>query len=250
MLVVAPEDGTYFVRIGDQGTVDEDYRFVLTVVPRFEINIFGDSDGDSSDSSGDRLVIDNSAATGGLVNETINYDGGSDLLDALSITGDPGAVVARETYQVGATQDAGTWVLDPDDSGGPGFAGTTNGDELVVNFSGLEPVDTDTPAAVFDILFGGGNDIAVVQDALGTLNGFQATQVVDVSGTFEDFAFARKDTVRFNGQDGADQFTLDQCQPGSRLGGQSGRRNIRGLRPRHHRDRCDRRWRRRPAAGS
>ncbi len=101
------------------------------------------------------------------------------------------------------------------DSAGAGADGTFDGDELVVNFTGLAPVDTDTPAAVLDVILSAGNDTAVIQDGpmLGMMANLQSTQVVDIAGTFETFSFTRKDLVRFSSLDGADHFTLNNPTP-------------------------------------
>jgi hypothetical protein len=155
----------------------------------------------------DSLTVDNSQ---GFVELAINWDGGTSAgdNDRLSITGNPFATIARETYRVGATQDAGIWIFDRDDNMGPGSGGPANGDELTVNFKNIEPVDSDTPATVFDvILAAAGDNVSIVNG--GALNGFTSLQVNDLSGTFETFRFARKGTVRLMGQTGGDRFLAD-----------------------------------------
>ncbi|MFN0016898.1 MAG: dockerin type I domain-containing protein [Pirellulaceae bacterium] len=172
----------------------------------------------------DTETVDQGAA-GGLVNLRAAFNGGANSPvgsevpappgDTLIITGNPGSVVARETYLVGATQDAGTWVLDPNNSAGPGVTGLRDGDELVLVFTGLEPVDTDTPAAVFDVILpsGGTNDDLTIDNVGSPLNGFAAVRVLDNAGTFETFRFARKDTTRImanlNSAGGTDIFRLN-----------------------------------------
>ncbi len=155
----------------------------------------------------DTLTIDNS---NGIVNFPINYDGGTSALDndKLAITGNPGTPVARETYIVGATADRGTWVLDPDGSQGPGVTVAGNGDELTVTFLNLEPVDSDTPAVVFDTIMTGAPNDATIQNG-GLLNGVNSLRVLDNNGTFETFRFANKTTVRIMGQANADTITVD-----------------------------------------
>ena len=105
-----------------------------------------DSAGVQGHGGSDLLTIDNA---NGIVNLPFNYDGGTSLFDddKLAITGNPGSPVARETYIVGATEDAGTWVLDPDGNQGPGVTVAGNGDELTITFLNFEPVDSDTPAS-------------------------------------------------------------------------------------------------------
>jgi len=100
--------------------------------------------------------------TKGRVNPALIAGGGT---DALVVTGDanPGTPAGRETYLAGASQDAGTLVIDPNDSDGAGAPGINrDGDEVVISFSGLEPVDSDTPAAVFDVIMtGAANDSTI-----------------------------------------------------------------------------------------
>lgn len=174
----------------------------------------------------DTLTIDNSLH---LINRTFNFAGAGQTGapgDVLVVTGNPGSVAARETYLVGATQDAGTWVIDPDGNRGPGVTLAPNGDELTVAFTGLEPVDTDTPAAVFDVILpsGGTNDDLTIDNVGSPLNGFAAVRVLDNAGTFETFRFARKDTTRImanlNSGGGVDTFRLNYTtSPATASGG-------------------------------
>ena len=102
------------------------------------INITGSDDAD-------QLKIDNA---NGLIARTVSFNGGLPTAgsgDSLLLTGNPGSTISRETYLIGATKDAGTWVVDPDGSRGAGASSAGNGDELVVNFTGLEPVASDLP---------------------------------------------------------------------------------------------------------
>lgn len=153
----------------------------------------------------DTLVVENS---GGLVNQQITFHGNGQTStpgDTLVVQGDPGSAVARETYLVGATRDAGTVVLDPDDSAGPGAAGTLNGDELVITFTGLEPIVTSTPAAIFDAILTSAVDELAVRN--GLLPGHM--RVVDLGATFETFQFANKTTARISGGEEADIFRVE-----------------------------------------
>ena len=158
----------------------------------------------------DTLTVDHS---GGLINRVINFDGNAITNaadnDTLVHVGDPGAAVIRETYLVGATEDAGTWILDPNDSMGAGALGATDGDESIVNFTNLEPADSSVPAVIFDVVFFAGNvDNITVQDG-GLLAGFNSIQVTDNNATFETFRFANKTTARLHLNDGADTATLN-----------------------------------------
>jgi hypothetical protein len=150
------------------------------------------------------------ANTPGLVNFDIDYDGGTSAgdNDRLVITGNPGSAIARETYLVGATQDAGRWVLDANGNMGPGAAGVANGDELFVDFKNIEPVDSDVPAIAFDVVLSSNADSAAIVDG-GSLSGFAAMQVTDNGGTFETFRFTRKTNVRIMGQSGGDTIRAD-----------------------------------------
>ena len=147
-----------------------------------------------------------------VVDLRIGYDGGASAgdNDALVIRGQETdlGVVARETYLVGATEDAGTWILDSDGNMGPGAAGAANGDETIIVFTGLEPIDSDTPAAIFDVIMNAAANHATVENG-GLLNGFQSLQVTDNNATFETFRFANKTAVRLMGQSGADAFRLN-----------------------------------------
>ena len=166
-----------------------------------------DSAGVLGHAGSDLLTINNA---NGIVNLPFNYDGGTSILDndRLAITGNPGSPVARETYLVGATEDAGTWVLDPDGNQGPGVTLAGNGDELTITFLNLEPVDSDTPAVIFDTIMNTMPNDATIQNG-GLLNGANSLQVTDNNSTFETFRFANKGTVRIMGSSGADTITVD-----------------------------------------
>ena len=81
----------------------------------------------------DRLVVDHEATgpattpANSFISRTITFNAagpvnsGEPNGDALAITGNPGFVAARTTYLVGATEDAGSWIIDPDGSGGAGM---------------------------------------------------------------------------------------------------------------------------------
>ena len=112
----------------------------------------------------DTLTIDNS---NGVVPALVTYDGGTSAgdNDTLVLTGNPGAAIARETYLAGGTVGTGTWVLDPDGSRGAGLNVAGNGDELTVNFTNLEPVVSDVPAVVFDVILNAADNNATIQDS-------------------------------------------------------------------------------------
>ncbi|MGI8980394.1 MAG: dockerin type I domain-containing protein [Pirellulaceae bacterium] len=174
---------------------------------------------------GDDTFIVNNSSFSDLVNLRTAYNGGTNNApgaeasgppgDTLVITGQEtdGGIVARETYLVGDTQDAGTWILDRDGSRGPGASLAGNGDELVVTFTGLEPVDSDTPAAVFDVVYDAGDADSIRVENGGLLNGSQSIRVVDLSGTFETFRFANKTLVRLHLNDLADTAHLNYTIP-------------------------------------
>ena len=155
----------------------------------------------------DTLTIDNS---NGVVNLSITYDGGTSAgdNDKLAITGNPGSIVQRETYLAGAAKGAGTWILDPDGSRGPGVNAAGNGDELTVVFSNLEPVDSDVPALFFDVILNTADNNGTVQDG-GQINGANALELHDNGATFESVRFANKLTARIMGNSGADTLTDD-----------------------------------------
>ncbi len=167
----------------------------------------------------DTLTVDNGAFSD-LVNLLVRFNGGTNSPvgteasgppgDTLVITGQEtdGGIVARETYLVGPTQDAGTWILDRDGNTGPGATFAPNGDELTVSFTGLEPVDTDTPAAIFDVIYTGAADLATIENG-GALPGGTSLRVVDNSATFETFRFANKTAARLMGSNGSDAFRLN-----------------------------------------
>ena len=155
----------------------------------------------------DMLTIDNAD---GVVPTLITFDGGASAgdHDTLVLTGNPGAAVARETYLAGATPGTGTWVLDPDGSRGAGLNASGNGDELTVTFSNLEPVDSDVPAVVFDVILNAADNNATIQDG-GMINGANALEVHDNSATFESARFANKLTARIMGEVGVDTLAAD-----------------------------------------
>jgi hypothetical protein len=171
----------------------------------------------------DELVVSHE---NGFINRTITFDGAAGF-DSLVITGDPGSVAARTTYLASPLTGfplidfAGTWVVDPIDSYGPGAVGAAaqgNGrDAMVVNFTGLSPVDDDTPAAVFDAILTGLADDATIQDA--TVSGFDGLGVVSNTATFEDFFITRKDTIRVMGESGGDVFRINYSTAPLGLGG-------------------------------
>ncbi len=169
------------------------------------ISVTGSQDNDS-------LTIDNS---GGLIQRTITYSAdntGPANGNSLHFIGNPGAAVARETYLVGATKDAGTWVLDPNDHYGAGASGASAqgaGQFVeVVNFTGISPADSSTPAAIYDIIMNAAANQATVENG-GLLNGFTSLQLTDNNATFETTRWANKALVRIMGQDGADAFRVN-----------------------------------------
>lgn len=140
--------------------------------------------------------------TGRVVNQAFNVAGGTGF-DTLIVTGDPGFVSGREVYRAGATEDAGIYILDPNGNTGPGGFGAGSGDELVVSFTGLDPIDTDVPAANFDIVLSAAADLATLENG-GILNGFNALQLTDNGATFETTRFTRKTAVIISGSTGGD----------------------------------------------
>jgi hypothetical protein len=162
------------------------------------INVIGSADDET-------LIVDNSLH---LINRLIGFDGAGNSAvgaeasgppgDTLVVRGAPlGPIAARTTYVVANDQDAGTWVIDPD-----GVVAT--GDEMVVQFDNLEPVDDDTPSALMDVIYDPGDTDNIRVENGGLLNGVPSIQVTDVGGTFETFRFANKTTVRLHLNDGSD----------------------------------------------
>ena len=152
----------------------------------------------------DALTVDHS---NGLVDVPITFHGGANT-DSLVITGTPGGGAfnnARETYIVGATEDAGTWELNPAGALGNGAADTN---EMFINFTGLEPADTDSVAATFDVLLGAAGNQGTLSNG-GDLNGADSLLFTDNNSTFETFRFANKSQVRIMGQGGDDAFRLN-----------------------------------------
>lgn len=158
----------------------------------------------------DDLTIDHSS---GMVNGNINFSGGAGV-DTLVIEGNAGPAIARETYLVGATQDAGRWVMDPDGSAGVGVTGVLNGDEMIVDFTGLDPVDTSTVAVNFDVFLTGGVDDVRFEDG-GLLAGFLSVRVVDVGGTFETFRYTNKTNITIDSLGGNDILTSSDAAVGN-----------------------------------
>ncbi len=159
----------------------------------------------------DTLTLDMS---GGLLTIPVDYDGGAGF-DDLVVQGDPGGgLIQRETYIVGATEDAGRWVLDPDDV--PGNGGL-NGNEAIIDFRGLEPVDSFVPAAIFDVILTPGADLIDIENGGPGPMGVDTTQVTDVGGTFETFRFANKTVVRISGNGDADGVSVNNSVPATGL---------------------------------
>lgn len=146
----------------------------------------------------DTLTVDN---TGRVVNLRVAYNAAAGTNDVLNVFGNPGAAVARESYITGATQDAGRLVLDPD--GNLGYLKTSvavaNGDELDVSFNGLDPINTDVPSVIFDVVLSAAVDQALLTHDGVLLNGFQSMLLADILGTFEDTRFANKTTATVAG---------------------------------------------------
>ena len=78
----------------------------------------------------------------------------------------------------------------------------------MITFTGLEPIDTSTPVALFDVILTAGADDLRIEDG-GLLNGFNSIRVVDLGATFETFRFANKTTARLNGVSAADFFRVE-----------------------------------------
>jgi hypothetical protein len=151
----------------------------------------------------DTLTVDN---TGRVVNLRVGFNAGAGVDDTLNVFGNPGAAIARESYITGASQDAGRLVLDPD--GNMGFLKTSvvaaNGDELDVSFNGLDPINTDVPSVIFDVVLSAAVDQALLTHDGVLLNGFQSMLLADILGTFEDTRFANKTTFTASGFTAAD----------------------------------------------
>jgi|CXWL01.1.fsa_nt_gi uncharacterized repeat protein (TIGR01451 family) len=146
----------------------------------------------------DTLTVNN---VGRVVNLRVAYNAGTGIDDTLNVFGDPGTAVTRETYIVGATQDAGRLVLDPD--GNMGFLKTSvvaaNGDELDVSFNGLDPINTDVPATNFDVVLSASADNATLANDGVLLNGAQSMILTDNAGTFETTRFTNKVSTTISG---------------------------------------------------
>ena len=169
----------------------------------------------NTNNGNDSLTINH---TTGFVNNSIVFNGGSPANsgepsgDTLQIVGAPPVALgptARETYVVGITEDAGFWTIDPDGNMGPGAGGSANGDEMLIQFTGLEPVDTDIPVALFDVIWNDSTTDAIRIENGGALPGGNSLRVVDLNSTFETFRFANKQTVRLNLNGGADSAILN-----------------------------------------
>lgn len=159
----------------------------------------------TSDGS-DTLTVDNA---GRVVNLRVGYNAGNGVNDTLNVFGNPGTPVARETYIVGASEDQGRVVLDPD--GNLGYLKTTaavaNGDELDLSFNGLDPINTDVPAVIFDIVLSAAADNGTLSHDGVLLNGAQSMLLTDNSATFETTRFANKATTTISGFTGTDTLT-------------------------------------------
>ena len=175
--------------------------------------------GNGAQNASDNLQINNA---NGIIGKPITYDGrgpnnsGEPNGDSLSIRGTPAGgfgASARETYIVGATEDAGTWVIDPNGNMGAGATSSgiaADGDEMIVTFTNLEPADTNTAIPVFDVI------LSTAADNLTIGNGFASPGmttpnilVTDNANTFESFRFANKPVVRIMGNSGADLFRVN-----------------------------------------
>lgn len=156
----------------------------------------------TSDGS-DSLTVSN---TGRVVNLRAAFNAGLGTNDTLNVFGNPGTPVARESYITGATEDQGRVVLDPD--GNLGYlktsAAVANGDELDVSFNGLDPINTDVPAVIYDIVLSAVADTGTLSQDGVPLNGAQSMLLTDNSATFETTRFANKATTTISGFSGAD----------------------------------------------
>ena len=169
----------------------------------------------------DRVIIDHA---GGFINRSIIYNGGQQKSlfgDSLSIVGTPAGGLgadARETYLVGTTEDAGRWIIDPNGNKGAGAALGSDGDEMIVNFTGLEPADSDVAVTNFDLILNASNDqVAIRNGILGAPFTTPNMRIVDLGGTFETTSFANKTNVRVMGASGNDTLTLDYTIPAAGL---------------------------------
>ena len=142
-----------------------------------------------------------------VVDLRVGFNAGTGTNDTLNVFGNPGTPVARESYIAGATQDAGRYTLDPDGNLGYLKTSTTasNGDELDVSFNGLEPLLTDVPATIFDVVLSASADRAILNSAVPLPSGAQSMVLTDTSGTFTDPQFANKATLTISGFLGNDE---------------------------------------------
>lgn len=151
----------------------------------------------------DTLTVDNN---GRVVDLRVAYNASTGANDTLNIFGNPGTPVARESYIVGATQDSGRIVLDPD--GNLGYLKTptaaANGDELDVSSNGLESYFTDVPATIFDVTLAASADNATLNGDGVLLNSSASMLLVDNAGTFVNSRFTKKVTTTVSGFTAAD----------------------------------------------
>ncbi|RMF91216.1 MAG: hypothetical protein D6741_16205, partial [Planctomycetota bacterium] len=175
-------------------------------------------------SDDDALLID---VSGGLINvpdgiafygEALGANTGP-TGDVLYVTGDPGVPVARTTYMPNGTGN-GVIVYDPNDNLGPGGGfpggGVVDGDEMIIEFTGLSPVYDTVPALELDIFATSADDTIEIVDGPGVF-GVQTTEVREAGNAFESYAFANKIHTTVNGLDGADRFVINFSAVNSEL---------------------------------
>ncbi|MBK7709227.1 MAG: VCBS repeat-containing protein [Acidobacteria bacterium] len=149
--------------------------------------------------SGDTFTVDN---TSRLVDLRVAYNADASAGDVLNVFGNPGSAIARESYIVGASEDAGRLVLDP--NGNMGYLKTSvtsaDGDELDISFNGLDSaLNSDTPADIFDIALSASPDNATISNDGVLLNTFQSMRLVDNLATFVNTRLTRKTKITVAG---------------------------------------------------
>jgi fibronectin-binding autotransporter adhesin len=146
----------------------------------------------------DTLTVDN---TGRVVDLRVGYNAGTGTNDTLNVFGNPGTPVARESYNVLATQDAGRMVLDPDGNLGylKSSTAVANGDELDISSNGLELYFTDVPATIYDVALSTSVDNATLNGDGVLLNSSASMLLADNAGTFVNTRFTKKATTTIAG---------------------------------------------------
>ena len=195
--------------VANDGQADE-FLLVLNAAGQLEVHINGDLAGVLPGNLLNSVVVQGSSDDDTL---TIDHDGGLILPltgiffdgaalganagpngDLLNLVGDPALGALATEWSVATGPNSGYIAFDPDGSLISGLPGGANGDEEIIQYANLTPVNDTVPVFTAHFFATAGVDEIVVGDGpvVGT---DQTLRITSVNATFEEQRLAQQDAV-------------------------------------------------------